>query len=131
MVTDPEVLDQLHRDHAKALWAYAVRLTGDERRVDRAIRREDRARIQATREQRRRRRQRCTGRSISRDRRIARAAAGGIARDLTMRARARDEDDQQPAHRARIVQHSFPRAVACLQCVSCARCMSSGVIMAT
>lgn len=29
MVTDPEVLDQLHRDHAKALWAYAVRLTGD------------------------------------------------------------------------------------------------------
>lgn len=29
MVTDPEVLDQLHRDHANALWAYAVRLTGD------------------------------------------------------------------------------------------------------
>lgn len=29
MVTDPDVLDQLHRDHANALWAYAVRLTGD------------------------------------------------------------------------------------------------------
>lgn len=29
MVTDPQVLDQLHRDHAKALWAYVVRLTGD------------------------------------------------------------------------------------------------------
>jgi RNA polymerase sigma-70 factor (ECF subfamily) len=29
MVTDPGVLDQLHRDHATALWAYAVRLTGD------------------------------------------------------------------------------------------------------
>ncbi|GGB14879.1 RNA polymerase sigma factor [Flexivirga endophytica] len=29
MVTDPEVLDQLHRDHANALWAYVVRLTND------------------------------------------------------------------------------------------------------
>ncbi|WP_460467412.1 sigma-70 family RNA polymerase sigma factor [Calidifontibacter terrae] len=29
MVTDPQVLDQLHRDHATALWAYVVRLTGD------------------------------------------------------------------------------------------------------
>ncbi len=29
MVTDTEVLDQLHRDHAQALWAYVVRLTGD------------------------------------------------------------------------------------------------------
>ena len=29
MVTDPGVLDQLHRDHANALWAYVVRLTGD------------------------------------------------------------------------------------------------------
>jgi RNA polymerase sigma-70 factor (ECF subfamily) len=29
MVTDPGVLDQLHRDHANALWAYVVRLTVD------------------------------------------------------------------------------------------------------
>lgn len=29
MVTDPVVLDQLHKDHAGALWAYVVRLTGD------------------------------------------------------------------------------------------------------
>ena len=29
MATDPEVLEALHRDHAVALWAYCVRLTGD------------------------------------------------------------------------------------------------------
>jgi RNA polymerase sigma-70 factor (ECF subfamily) len=34
MTGDPEALRTLHRDHAAALWGYAVRLTGDRARAE-------------------------------------------------------------------------------------------------